>query len=101
MSMDINLTREKDEFVIMGSADTTFKIKIMDLGLHVRKIALAPSYVNEVNRRMDSGQRARYPLTRSVVKTRQIPRGSRFAPLNDLFTGNDICTVFKHKHVNV
>lgn len=87
MSMDINLSRERDAFALMTNDDTDYIIKIVDLSLHVRKIALAPTFVNEVNKRMDAGQRARYPLTRSVVKTRSIAKGSMYAPLNDLFSG--------------
>lgn len=87
MSMGISLSREVDNFSIMAPAGSKYRIKILNLALHVKKIALQPSYVAQVNRMLDNGQRARYPLVRSIVKTRTVPKASQYVPLNDVFTG--------------
>ena len=86
MSIDINLTREADRFVIMAEKDE-YKINILSLALHVKKIANKPAYVAAVNKKMDDGERSRFPLVRSVIKTRTIPKGSVFVTLNDVFSG--------------
>lgn len=88
MSMDISLTREADAFSIMTDEEgEKYKIHIVGLRLHVRKIQCSEAYVGEVNRRLDEGQRARYPLTRSLVKTMAIPTGSLNVTLPNLYNG--------------
>lgn len=100
MSMDINLTREDDKFVIMAS-ENKYKIKILELSLHIKKIANKPSYVGAVNQKMDNGDRSRFPLVRSIVKTRQIPRGTTFTSLNDIFSGRfDLITKVNYLHLS-
>jgi hypothetical protein len=64
-----------------------YKINILSLALHVKKIANKPAYVAAVNKKMDNGERSRFPLVRSVIKTRTIPKGSVFVTLNDVFSG--------------
>ena len=62
-------------------------VKLDSLSLTMRKISLKPEYVEWVNKKLDSGIRARYPLTRTVIKHRNIPRGSSYVPLTDIFSG--------------
>lgn len=85
--MDINLVRNDDAFVIMA-AENKYKIKIISLALHVKKIANKPSYIGGMNKKLDDGERVRYPLVRSIVKTRTIPKGASYANLNAVFSGS-------------
>lgn len=88
MSLDVSLTREADAFSLMTEeTGEKYKIHIIGLRLHVRKIQCTEAYVGEVNRRLDEGQRARYPLTRSLVKTRQIAKGSLNVTMPNLYNG--------------
>ena len=43
--------------------------------------------ISNVYKITDSGERARYPLTRTVVKHRNIPTGSSYVPITDIFSG--------------
>lgn len=87
-SLSLQLTRENDKFVLMSSTvGATYRIKIISLALHARKIALDRRYVEAVNRKLDSGSRAIFPMVRSMVKTRTIASGSLYAPIPDLFNG--------------
>lgn len=88
LSLTLALTRENDKFILMNDdATKQYKIKIVSLALHVRKIGLDRRYVEAVNRKLDAGSRAIFPMVRSIVKTRTIATGSIHAPIPDLFSG--------------
>lgn len=89
LSLDINLTREKDSFVLLApkTGGKTYRIKLLSLGLHVRKIQPKASYVAHINKKLDAGEHALYPLTRTVVKCRNIGGGSTSGDLHDVFSG--------------
>lgn len=89
LSLDINLTREKDSFVLLApkEAGKNYKIKLLNLALHVRKIQPKASYVAHINKKLDAGDHALYPLTRTVVKCRNIPGGTTNGDLHDVFSG--------------
>ena len=59
----------------------------------VRHIGLQPKFVEYVNRQLQNGIRARFPLTRTVMKTRVIPTQEVSANVVDLFNGkyNKVC----------
>ena len=86
---DIKLSRSPDQFLITQDATDTknYFVKIEKLSLVVRHIALKPDFVEHVNKSLDSGKRARYPLIRTVLKSRVIPQGESYTPIVDIFSG--------------
>ena len=64
----IRLIRNQDAFCLMGAADATFKVKILDCKLYVRKVKISPSVFIAHNKALENGN-AKYPLRRAVCKT--------------------------------
>ena len=89
IALDIKLSRTNDQFLITQKVtDTkTYFVKIDKLALVVRHIGLKQSYVEYVNKQLDLGKRARYPLVRTVLKSRVIPTGESYTPVVDIFSG--------------
>ena len=91
VALDIKLSRAPDEFLITQPADDNKKyfVKIEKLSLSVRHIGLNSTLVESINKSLDSGKRAKYPLIRTVLKTRVIQKGESHTPIVDLFTGKE------------
>ena len=70
----------------MGAADATFKIRIVDCKLHVRKVRLSPSVFVAHAKALEKGN-AKYPIKRTVCKTFTIPAGNLDASQESLFSG--------------
>ena len=89
VSLDIKLSRASDSFLItQADADTKkYFVKIEKLSMVVRYIGLDPQFVEYVNKQLDQGKRARYPLIRTVLKSRIIQKGESYTPIVDIFTG--------------
>ena len=70
--MKIKLRRSRDVFALTGVTDT-FKIKIKDIGLIVRKVHLSPNirmgYVKDLEKTS-----SKYPIRRVEVKVDTVPR---------------------------
>jgi hypothetical protein len=76
VSLRIRLVRNKDAFCLMSSvAAPTFKIKILDCKLFVRKVKLSPSVFVAHAKALEQGN-AKYPIRRVVCKTFTVPRGN-------------------------
>ena len=86
VSMRIRLIRNKDAFCLMGSADATYKLKILDCKLYVRKVKISPSVFLAHNKALESGN-AEYPIRRVVCITYTIPTGNLDHTQENLFTG--------------
>ena len=82
----IRLNRTKDAFCLMGAADATFKVKILDCKLYVRKVKISPSVFIAHNKALEGGN-AKYPIRRAVCKTYTIPTGNLDHTQENLFTG--------------
>ena len=89
VALDIKLSRVSDEFLIVQDKTDTknYFIKIEKLSLVVRHIGLDPQFVEYVNKQLDQGKRARYPLMRTVLKSRIIQKGESYTPIVDIFSG--------------
>ena len=82
----IRLSRNKDTFCLMSDAAATFKVKILDCKLHVRKVKISPSVF--IAHKKSLGKRKRkYPIRRAVCKTYTIPTGNLDHTQENLFTG--------------
>ena len=89
IALDIKLSRTNDQFLITQDKDDAknYFVKVDKLVLVVRHIGLKQSYVEHVNKQLDSGKRARYPLVRTVLKSRVIATGESYTPIVDIFSG--------------
>ena len=89
LALDIKLSRASDEFLIVQGTDDTkqYFVKIEKLSLVVRHIGLHSDFVEHINKQLDQGKRARYPLMRTVLKSRIIQRGESYTPIVDIFSG--------------
>ena len=86
VSMRIRLIRNKDAFCLMAAAGSTFKVKILDCKLYVRKVKISPSVFIAHNKALEGGN-AKYPIRRAVCKTYTIPAGNLNQTQENLFTG--------------
>ena len=84
--MRIRLVRNKDAFCLMAAAGSTFKVKILDCKLYVRKVKINPSVLIAHNIALEGGN-AKYPIRRAVCKTYTIPTGNLDHTQENLFTG--------------
>ena len=86
VGMRIRLVRNKDAFCLMAAAGSTFKVKILDCKLYVRKVKISPSVFIAHNKALEGGN-AKYPIRRAVCKTYTIPTGNLDHTQENLFTG--------------
>ena len=82
----IRLNRSKDAFCLMADAAATFKVKILDCKLYVRKVKISPSVFIAHNKALEGGN-AKYPIRRAVCKTYTIPTANLDHTQENLFTG--------------
>jgi len=82
----IRLNRNKDAFCLMADAAATFKVKILECKLYVRKVKISPSVFIAHNKALEGGN-AKYPIRRAVCKTYTIPTGNLDHTQENLFTG--------------
>lgn len=111
LDLDLKITRTNDDFSLLAlpeqakdangkpetNSDGSAKMKkpehgkyvivFHELCLHVRKIGMGNDYLKAMDSKLQSGMRAKYPLIRSVIKTRTIPAGDMHADMPNLFTG--------------
>ena len=71
----LNRNINKDAFCLMGAADATFKVKILDCKLYVRKVKISPSVFTAHNKASKDGY-AKCPIRHAVCKTYTIPTGN-------------------------
>jgi len=86
INIKIRLVRNKDAFCLMSAVDATYKVKIVDCKLFVRKVRLSPSVFVAHSKALERGN-AKYPIRRTVCKTFTIPAGNLDASQESLFTG--------------
>jgi len=80
------LTRSKNKFCLIGSADIGYAIRIVAAELHVRKVKLSPSVFLAHAKALEQGT-AKYPVKRVVCKTFTIPAGFLDLSHEKLFSG--------------
>ena len=85
VGMRIGSIRNEDSFCLMGAPDATFKVKILDYKLYVRKVRISPSVFIAHNKALEGGN-AKYPIRRAVCKTYTIPAGNLDHTQGSLFT---------------
>ena len=87
VNMRVRMLRNKDAFCLMSNAvNPSFKIKILDCKLFVRKVKLSPS-VFLAHAKAFENANAKYPIRRVVVKSVTVPRGNMDMTQEALFSG--------------
>ena len=86
INLRVRLVRSKDAFCLMGAKDATFKVKIHECKLIVRKIRLSPSIFLAHAKALEMGN-AKYPIRRAICKTFTVPRGNLDVNQENLFSG--------------
>ena len=86
VSVKIKLTRSKNKFCLIGSADIGYAIRIVAAELHVRKVKLSPLVFLAHAKALEQGT-AKYPVKLVVCKTFTIPAGFLDLSHEKLFSG--------------
>ena len=86
INLRVRLVRSKDAFCLMGAKDATFKVKIHECKLIVRKIRLSPSIFLAHAKALEMGN-DKYPIRRAICKTFTVPRGNLDVNQENLFSG--------------
>ncbi|KAM6892598.1 uncharacterized protein F54H12.2-like [Xenentodon cancila] len=86
VDLRVKLTRANDAFCLMGTADSTFKLKVIGASLFVKKVTVSPAVRLGHEAALLKGN-ALYPLSRVNVKTFSIPENSRICNQENLFLG--------------
>ena len=87
VTLRLRLVRNKDAFCLMSSvAAATFKVKIVDCKLLVRKVKLSPTVFVAHAKALEQGN-CKYPIRRVVCKTFSVSRGSLSCSHEHLYSG--------------
>jgi hypothetical protein len=87
VGLRVRLVRNKNAFCLMSShADASFKIKIVDCKLYIRKVKLSPSVFLAHAKAFEIGN-AKYPVRRVICKTFTVPTGNLDCSQENLFAG--------------
>ena len=85
LDLKIRLVRSKDAFALMATAPT-FKTRITDASLFVRKVKLSPAVQMAHIKALEKGT-AKYPIRRVETKVFSVPKGNLSANQENLFLG--------------
>ncbi|XP_026289523.1 uncharacterized protein F54H12.2-like [Frankliniella occidentalis] len=83
--LEIKLSRGKDSFALMSTAQSE-KIEILDATLWVPRVTVSPSICLAHAKALEHSP-ARYPFTRTSIKTVTIPGGLRDKSIPNVFMG--------------
>ncbi len=95
MTMTVKLARSDDSFVLIAPDTSVGKYRIIfdELALYIRRVAPSDSYLSSMNSKLIRGERALYPLQRTIVRYRQIPIGESSFLADNLFSSKLPVTV--------
>src|SRR5436190_21021720 len=83
VEMRVRLVRSRDSFNLLAT-DTNFKVQINGATLLVRRVKLNPSVYLAHNKALELTT-AKYPVTRTEVKTVTIPAGIQGKSMDNIF----------------
>lgn len=87
VEMTIKMQKAKDDFHIMGAANTAGDFSILDAVLYVRKVKISPSTLLAHQKAL-SVATAKYPINRVEVKSITIPADTRSRVFDNIFLGD-------------
>ena len=85
VDLKLKLRRSRDQFSLFGDADS-YKVKIKDISLYVRKVQLSPA-VRLAHAKTLEKISCKYPIRRVEVKVDTIPKGNMNYIQDNLFLG--------------
>lgn len=96
LALSITLTKAPDRFLLqrLKNYATEYKIELKNLGIRMRKIQLPSALSTSIEASLAAGNRARYPLIRSEIKTYAIPMNTLSQRWSNIFLGqmpNTVC----------
>lgn len=86
VEMTIKLQRAKQEFHLMGVANSNATFEITDAVLYARKVKISPSVILAHNKALSIAT-AKYPITRVDIKTITIPADTQSKTLDNIYIG--------------
>jgi len=86
LDLKIRMTRGKDEFCLMRSNATAYKLNILSASLFVKKVSVSPA-VRLGHAQALLSTTAKYPIDRVCLKNFSVPAGSRVCNQENLFLG--------------
>lgn len=87
VELRVKLSRSKNEFCLMDSSSTsTSKLVINDISLFIRKVAVNPSILVAHAGALEAAT-AKYPITKTELKTITISKGAQSKSLDNVFLG--------------
>lgn len=91
VDLGIILSRNPDDLTIQTGAtslNTAIKLEIKDLQLHHRKVQLSQELIKAHEQKlMSMNGRAMYPLTRTLIRSKNLPAGQSHIRLNNVYQG--------------
>ncbi|XP_031342035.1 uncharacterized protein F54H12.2-like [Photinus pyralis] len=86
VEMKVKFVRSRDTFSLMAAAGSTYKVKVVDASLLVRRMKINPVVLLAHTKALETTA-AKYPITRSDVKVLTIPAGVQRKSLDNVFLG--------------
>jgi len=86
VEMRVRLIRAKNEFALMSSTDTKYKIDLKEVSMFVRRCKINPSILIAHHKTLAMGT-AKYPITRVEVKSFTLPSHITGKTLDNVFFG--------------
>ncbi|XP_031355183.1 uncharacterized protein F54H12.2-like [Photinus pyralis] len=86
VEMKVKFVRSRDSFNLMAGAGATYKVKIVDANLLVRRMKINPTILLAHTKALETSA-AKYPITRTDVKVLTIPTGIQRKSLDNVFLG--------------
>ncbi|KAK4881932.1 hypothetical protein RN001_005251 [Aquatica leii] len=86
VEMKIKFVRSRDSFSLMAKLGSTYKVKILEASLLVRRMRINPTILIAHTKALESTS-AKYPITKADVKVLTIPSGIQRKSLDNVFLG--------------
>ncbi|KAK4877634.1 hypothetical protein RN001_010140 [Aquatica leii] len=86
VEMKIKFVRSRDSFSLMAKLGSTYKVKILEASLLVRRMKINPTILIAHTKALESTS-AKYPITKADVKVLTIPSGIQRKSLDNVFLG--------------
>ena len=96
IDLKIVFLRNPDAFTIMSDAtskDLKYVLAVKDLMLTFSKTSINPTIHEKIQKNLSAGNRALYPLSRTVMKKQNLPWGQRDSRLYNMFQGELPCSI--------
>ncbi|XP_031352307.1 uncharacterized protein F54H12.2-like [Photinus pyralis] len=86
VEMKVKFVRSRDSFSLMAVAGSTYKVKITDANLLIRRMKINPTILLAHAEALETSP-AKYPVTRTDVKVITIPSGLQRKSLDNIYLG--------------